>query len=51
MLISLEDWREKLKEDNDNCLFLANQLNDTIDGVSCDLERIHTNMFSFMLGE
>ena len=46
MLVSLEDWQIKLKEDNDNCLFLATELNNTIDGATCDLGRIHTNMFS-----
>ena len=46
MMISLEDWQEKLKEDNENCKFMANHLNSEINGVICDTTRVHTNMLT-----
>jgi len=47
-LVALEDWEEKLKEDNANARWIAKELND-LQGVSCDVEGVHTNMFNFML--
>ena len=49
MLVAMEDWHEKLKTDNDNCKFIATELNSNVDGAYCNLDGIHTNMFSFKL--
>ena len=46
--VAMEDWQEKLLIDNDNCAWMARAIND-IDGVSVNLESVHTNMFSFSL--
>jgi|ERR1712086_1121708 len=49
MQVAMEDWHEKLKTDNDNCKFIATELNSNVDGAYCNLDGIHTNMFSFKL--
>ena len=49
-LVALEDWEKVLKEDNANARWVAKELND-LEGVSCDVEGVHTNMFSFMLDQ
>ena len=52
MLMSLEDWEEKLREDNDKCKVLARAISSpSVPGLSCDLSRIHTNMVSFTIDE
>ena len=35
-LIALEDWYEKLSEDNANARMLAKELAEDVDGVNCD---------------
>lgn len=47
-LVALEDWEEKLALDNANARFIAKELND-LNGISCDVAGVHTNMFSFVL--
>ena len=38
-----------MSKDNANCRFIAAQLNNEVEGVSCDWENVSTNMFSFVL--
>jgi len=49
MQVSLEDWEEKLLIDNENCKYFGEQLNSSIEGVSCDMTYVHTNMLNFTL--
>ena len=49
MLTSMEDWREKLTIDNENCFWLANELNENVKGVSVNMQTVQTNMFSFVI--
>lgn len=45
----MEDWREKLTEDNANCKWMAEQMNNVVEGTSVDMKTVHTNMFNFAL--
>ena len=49
MLTSMEDWRERLTIDNENCYWLANELNENVKGVSVNMPTVQTNMFSFVI--
>ena len=49
MLTSMEDWREKLTIDNENCFWLASELNENVKGVSVNMPTVQTNMFSFVI--
>lgn len=50
-MVAMEDWHEKLSADNANAKFLANLLNDKVQGASCDTSKVQTNMFVFTLDE
>lgn len=39
-LVALEDWQEKLAEDNKNARFLAQLLEEEVDGVNVDLSKV-----------
>lgn len=47
-LVALEDWEEKLLEDNANARFLAEELSQA-DGLHCDVSMCQTNMFVFAM--
>lgn len=47
VLVALDDWEDKLLEDNANALFLATELNE-VEGVSCNMLPA-TNMFTFAM--
>ena len=49
MLVAMEDWEERLTLDNDNCQFIASELNDPASGTYCDLSTVQTNMVHFFL--
>jgi threonine aldolase len=49
-LVALEDWKELLALDNSNARFIASELNE-LDGISCNVAGVHTNMFSFFLDD
>ena len=51
MQVSMEDWKEMLTVDNENCAFIANELNDRSSGTHCDLATVHTNMVHFFFDE
>ena len=48
-LVALEDWEERLAQDNYNARYLANALQNEVDGVSCDVTQVQTNMLAFVI--
>ncbi len=48
-LVSLEDWQVKLKEDNDNALWLATELSRLPWLTGIDTSIVETNIFRFSL--
>lgn len=50
-LVALEDWEEVLSLDNSNARYLANELNSNVDGISVNMDTVHTNMFAFVIDE
>ena len=49
MQVAMEDWRERLTVDNENCAYIANELDQIDDGTYCDTSTVHTNMVHFFL--
>lgn len=49
-LVSLEDWKQKLKVDNDNALWLAKEMA-PIKHINVDPSVVETNIFRFTLKE
>lgn len=48
-LVAMEDWESVLKNDNKNAKMLSAELASSVDGVTCDISNVHTNMFVFKL--
>ena len=48
MQVAMEDWREKLTEDNENCLWMANEMN-SMKELTVDMSTVQTNMFNFVI--
>lgn len=50
-LVALEDWQEKLAEDNKNARLLAQLLDEEVEGVNCDISKVQTNILVMQLDE